>query len=178
MSMETDLMELIQPLVGGMVIWMEQNSPRPPLPFCAMKIKSVRSVNRDHYSAPDANGSQTVSGDREFTLSIQRYQAYGAESVMTPLQTLSDKLKLASVQDKFAAKNLAAYDAQSVTDISALLDKTQIEKRANLDIMCRYKSRMTDNVGVISTASIESVPTPSEADKDSGAWTVTAVKTN
>lgn len=178
MSMETDLMALIQPLVGGTVVFMDQNSPRPPLPFCAMKIKSVVPINRDHYSAPDANGVQSVIGDRQFTLSIQRYQAYGAESVTTPLQTISDKLRLVSVQDKFSKKNLVAYDTMAVTDISELIDKAQIEKRANLDIMMRYKSRLTDTVGFISTASIESVPTVPTADKDSGAWIVTAVKTN
>lgn len=179
MSIETDLMALIQPLVGGVVIWQDQNSPRPPLPFCAMKIKSVIPINRDHYSSPDANGVQSVIGDRQFTLSIQRYQAYGVESVTTPLQTISDKLRLVSVQDKFSAKNLVAYDTLAVTDISALLDKTQIEKRANLDIMCRYKSRISDaGAGIIDTMSVESVPTAPTADKDSGSWIITAVKTN
>jgi len=155
MTMETDLYALIQPLVGGTVIWMDQNAPRPALPYCAMKIMSRRRVNKDHYSDVGDSGVQTVTGDREFTLSIQRYQAYGADSVTGKLQEVADKLQLTSVIDKFSAKGLVAFDAGQVQDISALLDKTQIEKRASLDISIRYQSVQNDTVGVIETANIE-----------------------
>lgn len=155
MTLETDLYALIQPLVGGTLIWMDQSAPRPALPYCAMKIMSVRQINRDHYSDVDDGGIQTVTGDREFTLSIQRYQAYGADSVTGKLQAVSDKLRLTSVIDKFSAKGLVAFDAGQVQDISALLDKTQIEKRASLDIFMRYWAVQTDNVGLIETANIE-----------------------
>jgi len=155
MTLESDLYALIQPLVGGTLIFLDQNSPRPALPYCGMKIMSRRHVNKDHYSDVDTNGVQTVTGDREFTLSIQRYQAYGADSVTEKLQVVADKLRLNSVIDKFMAKGLAAFDTSQVQDISALLDKTQIEKRASLDIFMRYRSVQTDNVGIIDAANIE-----------------------
>ena len=155
MTLETDLMALIQPLAGGTVIWMDQNAPRPALPYCAMKIMSVRQKNRDHYSDVDDSGIQTVAGDREFTLNIQRYQAYGVDGVTGKLQAIADKLRLISVIDKFKSKGLVAFNAAQVQDISALLDKTQIEKRASLDIFIRYRSVQTDDVGLIETANIQ-----------------------
>lgn len=155
MSLESDVYDLIQPLVGGTVIWMDQSAPRPALPYYAMKINSVRYVNRDWTGDPDANGNQPVTGDREFTLNIQRFQKYGPESVSGILQNVVDKLRLGTVIDKFQAKKLVAFDTGAVTDISALLDKTIIEKRAALDIFMRYKSRQIDVVEIVETVSVD-----------------------
>lgn len=173
MSLETDIYSLIQPLCSGTLIWMDQSKTLPALPFTAMKISSRRMVNQDHYSDVDNNGVQTVKGDREFTLSLQRYQAYDSTSVTELLQSISDKLHLTSIIDKFMAKKIAVYDVGPVQDISALLDKSTIEKRASLDIFMRIKLTQTDTVGVIETVIVESIETASVTDTDSGNWTVT-----
>lgn len=172
MSLETDIYALMQPLVGGTLIWMDQSKTLPALPFTAMKISSRRQVNMDWHSAPNASGVETVKGDREFTLSMQRHQAYGADSVTELLQSVSDRIQLTTTVDKFMAKKIAVYDIGTVTDISALLDKTVIEKRAALDIMMRVKLTQTDNVGLIDTVSISSEHTTNPDDTDSGIWTV------
>jgi len=155
MSIETDLYALIDPMVEGEVIWMDQNSPRPPLPYYTMKIMSVRYVNQDYHVAPDSNGDEVVKGDREFTLTVQRYQKFDSTDVTSQLQTLVDRLRLTTVIDKFMARKLVAFNTGAVTDISALLDKTQIEKRATVDIFMRYKSSLVDNVGIVETVSVE-----------------------
>lgn len=172
MSLETDIYDLIKPLVSGTLIWMDQSKTLPALPFTAMKISGRRTVNGDWHSAPNASGVETVKGDREFTLSMQRHQAYGADSVTELLQSVSDKLRLTTNIDKFMAKKIAVYDVGAVTDISALLDKTTIEKRAALDIFMRVKLTQTDNVGLIENVSVESESTISAVDTDSGDWTI------
>lgn len=169
MSLETDLMALLQPLIGGTVIFMDQSAPRPALPYTAIKIMSVRYVNQDHYSNADANGIQTVKGDREFTLNVQRYQKFDTDNVSIELQTLVDKLRLTTTIDKFMAKKIVAFNTAQVTDISALLDKSQTEKRASLDIFGRYKSTLTDNVGYIDT-----VVTDASDDSSAGPYVITA----
>jgi len=176
MSLETDIYELFQPLVGGTLIFMDQNAPRPALPYTAMKVTSRRMVNRDHYSDPDVNGIQDVVGDREFTVNLQRYQAYGPDSVTQTLETVAEKLRLNTVIDKFQKKGMIAFDATAVTDISALLDKSQIEKRASMDVFVRYKSRQADNVGIIETANIESTGTNTPGQNSSGAWDIDVAK--
>lgn len=172
MSLETDLYDLIQPLVGGTLIWMEQNKTLPQLPFTAMKLSSRRQVNKDHHGAPNSSGVSVVKGDREFTLSMQRHQAYGADSVTELLQSVSDKLQLTTTVNKFMAKKISVYDVGSVTDISALLDKTTFEKRAALDIFMRVKIAQNDTVGIIESVSVSSEHTADPDDTDSGIWTV------
>ena len=154
MTLETDLYEVLQPIIGGTVIWMDQNAPRPALPYTAMKRSARRRVHKDRYSDVDDTGIQTVAGDREFTLSIQRYQAYGPDSVMEELEDVVDKLQLQTNIDAFLAKGLAAFNTSPVMDISMLLDKTQIEKRSNVDVFFRYRSKLTDNVGLIESVHI------------------------
>lgn len=154
MTLETDIYDVLQPIIGGTLIWMDQNAPRPSLPYTAMKIIGRRRVHKDRYSDVDDEGIQTVAGDREFTLSMQRYQAYGPDSVTQKLQDVVDKLQLQTNMDAFMSKGLAAWNTSDVKDISALLDKTQIEKRANVDIFFRYRAKLTDNVGLIETVNI------------------------
>ena len=167
MSLQTDVYDLMQPIIGGVVILADQNSPRPPLPYSVIKINSVRYVNQDHYGDPDNAGIQTVKGDREFTLNVQMF---GESDVVSSLSGVVDRLRLTTNIDKFMSKKLTAFNTEAVTDISALLDSTVIEKRASVDIFMRYKSSLTDNVGIIETASIE-------GDDDSSApkYTITVV---
>ena len=167
MSLQTDVYDLMQPIIGGVVIFADQNKPRPPLPYSVIKINSVRYVNQDHYGDPDSNGIQTVKGDREFTLNVQMF---GESDVVSLLGGVVDRLRLTTNIDKFMAKKLTAFNTEAVTDISALLDSTVIEKRASVDIFMRYKSSLTDNVGVIGAVNVE-------GDDDSSApkYTITVV---
>lgn len=153
MTIETELYNFFAPIIGGTVVWQDQNSPRPALPYSTLKYSSLRRVKMDHYSDIDNSGNQTVSGDREFTLTIQRFQGSG-NNVVSTLQSVVDKLQLQSNVDKFLAKGLAAFNANPVMDISALLDATQIEKRAAVDIMIRYRSNLTDALPYIDTTVI------------------------
>ena len=95
----------------------------------------------------------------------------GSDSVTELLQIVADKLQLTTVVDKFMAKKIAVYDVGQVVDISALLDKTIIEKRASLDIFMRIKLTQTDSVGLIEQVSVES-ESISGVESDSGDWTI------
>lgn len=146
------LYTLVTQLTGATVIWMNENAPRPPLPYVAIKVSPARRIGKDWYSPVNDMGLQTVIGDREFTLSIQ---VFGAESPVSYLQDVADKLQLISAGDKIRAQEMALRDVKPVMDISALLSNTKIEKRANLDVILGYRSIQTDNVGIIDTANIE-----------------------
>ena len=152
MSLETDLYDLFNPIITGTVIWADLNKPRPALPYSSIKINSLRFINQDHYSDASALGIQTVTGDREFTLSIQNF---GKSDCVTFLNGVIGKLKLNSNIDKFMAKKIVPFNNGGVTDLSALVDNTNIEKRASVDVFCRIKSSITDNVGIIDTVNVE-----------------------
>lgn len=154
MTLRTDLFALFDPLITETLIWADGNAPRPALPYVTMKVMGIRRVNGDWRSESiSSNGLQTVKGDREFTLNIQRF---GTESVGA-LSTLADKLRLTTNIEKFNTAKLPIIDAEDVVDVAALLDKAQIEPRASLDIFMRMKSSLTDNVGYIDTVEIETV---------------------
>lgn len=166
MTLRTDLFALFQPLTGltnAKVIWQDLNSPRPTLPYVAMKVMSRRKVKRDFYQDPDANGMQVVQGDREFTLNIQ----YIGDNSVENLDALADKLNLQTVIDTFQAAKYTAFDTAQVVDIAALLDKAQIEPRASLDVFLRTKKYQTDDVGLIDTVNIAATD-----DSTAGPYTV------
>lgn len=154
MTLKTDLYALYDPLITETVIWADGNSPRPALPYVAMKIMGIRRINGDWKSESiGVDGLQTVKGDREFTLNIQRF---GNDSVEA-LDLLANKLRLTTNIEKFNTAKLPIVDAEDVVDVAALLDKAQIEPRASLDVFMRMKSVLTDQVGYIDTVEIETV---------------------
>jgi hypothetical protein len=148
--LETKVRDVLETIVPGTLIRMNQNKPRQQLPYTAWMINGSRAEGMDEYSAPKDSGEQTVSGNREFTLTIQHYSENGPVEF---LQNIRDKLSLVSVMDAFLVRGISAYSATKVDDISMKLE-TQIEPRATMDVFCRYRSSIIDMVGVIETANI------------------------
>lgn len=145
----------MKPLFPETLIWSSMNGPAPARPYSVMRVQSVRIVNNDHTSDVNASGIQTVTGDREFTLNIQRFQAYSAnDDVVDKLQAVADKLQLRSHIDRLLSKGFAAFDTHAPMNISGLLDSTEIENRATMDVMMRYRSTQLDDVGLIETVNM------------------------
>lgn len=148
MTLKTTLYDLMQPLIGETTIWLDQSAPRPALPYVGIRISPYRPVNGDHYGAPDGNGVISIAGDREFTLSVQRY---GDDSVMK-LSAVTDKMRKWSVIELFTAAKIAIVDtAMPVTDISFAQDGVKFEPRAAVDFRMRTKSYISDDTGLIET---------------------------
>lgn len=151
MNVKPALYTILQPLLGEVTIWSDQNAPRPAKPYVALKLTNARSMNYDFYDDPDGLGNQKILGDREFTLSIQRF---GDDSVQI-LQNFMDKLRKTTVLETLYSAKIALIDTSlPVTDISALLDKTQIEQRASVDLRFRFKQYTDDVIEVIETFEI------------------------
>ena len=161
MALDSDIFNLLQPIISGTVIFADQNSPRPALPYSTIKIGSFRRVNKDHYGDPDNSGIQTVLGDRELTVTIQNL---GRTDCVNFLNDVASKLQLTTNIDKFMAKKIACFNTGQALDVSAVINNTTIEKRANLDIFLRVKSSITDNVGIIDTVNIEASDNSSAPD--------------
>jgi hypothetical protein len=150
-TLRQDLFALFDPLITETVIWQDGNAPRPALPYVAMKVMGMRRVNQDHYSEKlDDDGMQAVKGDREFTLNVQRFGSSSVES----LDDLANRLRLETIRNRFFTAKLPLISADDVVDVAALLDKSQIEPRASLDVFIRLKSELLDNVGYIETVVI------------------------
>jgi hypothetical protein len=146
-TLKTRLYTLLQPIMGGTVIWADQSAPRPPLPYTTLRLGVISQVGLSHYSAVDNSGIQTVLLVRESVLNVQRF---GANSMST-VETFADKLALNTNLDKFGSNEISMFDVSNVTDIAQLLNGIAIEPRASVDISLRWTSDQADNVGIIQT---------------------------
>jgi hypothetical protein len=147
-------------LDAGKVIWAEQDAPSPALPYLTLKFSSLVQVKEEYTGEPDDDGQALISGDREFTLSVQ---CFGG----VPLQILENlKNSLHKFEVKLALpEGLAFIDSLGIMDISEVLD-TRFEKRGAMGLLFRVSSQFgaggtqekpftTDEVGVIETVKIE-----------------------
>jgi len=149
-TLKTRLWALVQPIIGGVVIWADQNAPRPPLPYSTMRLSTVPSVGTPHYSDPDANGIQTVLAIREGVLQVQRF---GPDSV-DALATFSDKILTQTNLNKFSAQKIAVFSLSTVTDVALLLNDLATEPRASVELSLRWVSDLTDDVGLIEAVDV------------------------
>jgi hypothetical protein len=146
-TLKTRLYTLIDPLFTEPVIWADQTSPRPPLPYVTLKLGVVSPVGEPHYSDVDNAGIQTVMAVREGMLNVSRY---GADSVSS-LETFANNLTLTTNTDRFSNQQISAFDTSPVTDVAQLLNGLAIEPRASVDVSIRWTADQTDNVGIIQT---------------------------
>jgi hypothetical protein len=146
-TLKSRLWTMLQPIMGGTVIWADQNGPRPALPYATLRLSVIPRIGTPHYSNPDNNGLQTVLAVRESIVQVQRF---GTDSVAA-VETFADKLALTTNLDKFSLQKIALFDVSSVTDVAQLLNGLATEPRASVDFSIRWVSDQTDNVGLIET---------------------------
>lgn len=161
-TLKTRLWSMLQPVIGGTVIWADQNGPRPALPYATLRLSSIQRVGTAHYADPDTNGIQTVVATRESTLQVQRF---GPESVGA-LETFADKLALQTNLDKFSVQKIALFDVSSVTDVAQLLNGLATEPRASVELSLRWASDQTDDVGLIDSVSVNGQVGPQNTAKN------------
>lgn len=148
-TLKGKLYTLINASIGAeTLVFSDQNSPRPALPYWTMRIQSLRDVGDETYSQEVTNdGDQTIKGSREATIAIQRY---GVDSDIA-CQGFVDELQKTSVNEEWQAQNISYYDIGNVLNISTTLDKSVIEPRAAVDLFIRFGASFVDTVGAIET---------------------------
>lgn len=154
MSARQDIRALLLPLVGlptEKFIFSDANGPRPKLPYSTLKVMSQRFVNHDYYEAP-SNGEARTIGDREFTVTLE----YIGSNAVDALQMVIDKMRLPSNIAAFYASNYTMFNSEQVADITALLDKTQFEERATVDLYFRAKRYLSEEIDIIEVVNIKS----------------------
>ena len=161
-SLKARLWTLLQPIIGEAVIWADQNAPRPAMPYCTLKLNTIKRKGTPYYASPDSNGLQDVLTMREATLQVQRFGDGSVEA----LETVSDKLALNSNLDKFSLQDISAYDVSSVTDVALLLNSLATEPRASVDVSVRWWADVSDNVGLIETVISDGTLGPEKTAKD------------
>jgi len=133
-------------------IWMDQDCPRPALPYLSGKITALPGIGQD-YMGPPSDDVITITGNREVMVALQAYGSTGFQL----LCDLKASLSKPTVQSYLRSGGLFVVEDHDVQDISALFD-TVFENRASLDIRFRTSEQVTDKPGqiecVIATAEL------------------------
>lgn len=146
-TLKSKLYTLIKAAIGSeTLIFSDQNSPRPALPYWTMRVQSFRKLGDDYISQGVTElGDQTITGVREATIAIQRY---GNDSDLF-CQNLVDTLQKTTVNESWQLQDISCYETGDVLNISTTLDKSVIEPRAAVDLFIRFGANIIDNVGII-----------------------------
>ncbi len=137
-------------LLGCTVIWAKQNGPKPKKPFATLRLYAFRGVGTNDEVPTDTPGGVEVKGTFEATLEIQ----YFGDSAEQKLIELDQSLSKPTIVDRCFGTGVAFFDAQNVQDLTGLLDATNYEERASIDLSIRYANAMTDNPGYVSQVNL------------------------
>lgn len=148
-TLKGKLYTLVKASIGSeTLVFSDQNSPRPALPYWTIRVQSIRRLGSEDYSQGVTNdGDQTITGAREATLAIQRF---GPDSDIS-CQNLVDTLQKTTVREAWQAQDISCYETGDVLNISTTLDKSIIEPRAAVDLFVRFGASFVDTVGAIET---------------------------
>lgn len=135
---------------GVPVVWLDQNFPRPSLPYIGLRIADLQVLHQDFQGNVDGDGLSEVSGDREFRLI---FEAYGPGS-FDIINSAVNSLEKYTTNILLHGLSLVFKDSDRIVDVSELLDM-ETEKRYRVDIFFRYRHRDTDDVGLIETVVTE-----------------------
>lgn len=149
MTVKTSLYTLVKALIGTeTLIFADQNSPRPPLPYWTIRLSSQRALGDDTYGqGVTIDGDQLVSGVREITVQVQRF---GPDSD-SACADLRDNLSRTTILETWQLQKIALYDIGDVLNVPYKLDNSQLEPRASVDLFVRFGTELLDRVGVIET---------------------------
>lgn len=151
-TLRPKLHALIQVLVVDKLIFADQNSPRPSLPYWTLRLQVQRKVGEDERTSDvTVDGIQTITGVREATIQLQCI----GEGADLKCADVKDLLSKRSVLDTWALQQISIYDIGDVLNVPYKLDNTQLEPRASVDLFIRFAMSLTDDVGVIDSVQTE-----------------------
>lgn len=132
------------------IVRLEQNNPRPALPYVGYRISGLDKIGHDYVERPEDLQEARVSGNREFTVEIQHF----GSGAIDRLEGLRSSLEMPAQRVLFDAQGIAFVDDLGITDISQLLD-TRYEERALLELRFRVGTDYTTITGQIDTVKID-----------------------
>jgi hypothetical protein len=150
-------------LATGNIIFAEQDGSQPAGQFITIRIGDLIPVGIDAvthaYNAAAVNGSQitqTVTGLREFTVSIQCFDGAitGASTPREVLANVWTALSLPTRVTAFKTAGISAFDGGSVRNVAALRED-RFEARALLEVRFYTLQGASETTTWIQTAELD-----------------------
>lgn len=136
--------------VGGIpVIWTNQNSPRPSMPYILLTLTAIPTEFFPFAGSTDNSGNRSLSYTGQFLLSIQSH----GEDSMDYLQTLQESFSTADGKVALHNLGLTIQNESDITELPTVIDKT-IEPRWLYELDIGFCNSYIENVGVIETVEI------------------------
>ena len=149
--------DLVAELLGlskSQEIWYYPNAPRPVRPYATLEVfAEVCEAQEDVLKTSEAGMWNIVTPVRQ-TLQVQFYGQQG-DDVCQRLNILARKLETPTVADKCFANGVAFFDAESVVDLTEVLDEADAMPRASIDLFVRTNSEIIDDLGIIEQVEVE-----------------------
>lgn len=145
------LMQLLAPLVEpGLLIFSDQNAPRPSKPFSTLSVRSLAPITIIKDPVDEFGDSRIT----QFQQMVAEVQFYGSNSFDSAQRT-GLYLRTPSVVDEAERLGVSISVVRSVTRVPELLSNSQFEERSILEFTVYSNLSITDNVGLIESVDLE-----------------------
>ena len=135
------------------VIWYYPNAPRPVKPYATLQCFAEVGESQEDIVKTDTTGIYNFVVPVTATLRVQLYGTQGTD-VCEQLNVLARRLETDTYSDKCFANNVAFYDAESVQDLTEVLEQS-VDVRASIDFHIRTNSEILDDLSVIEQVEVD-----------------------
>ena len=136
-------------------MWANQNAPRPPGPFCSLRLAQTFGGSFAASSVPAEDGSARFSVQYEHIVELACYGDGGIDLA----RRVALLLKLEGQVQRASLLGLAVSTVRPAHSAPALPDRRRKEARGLLELGLYQLGEATDQVGVIERAPIPCWPT-------------------
>ena len=143
-----DLIAELLGLAKSKVVWAYPNAPQPARPFATLQLFAQQAEAQEDVIPTAEKGIYDIAVPEIQTLSVQLYEVKGAD-VCNKLAMLPRYLEKPTVVDRCFAAGVAFYNAESVIDLTDAVDDANAMPRANIDLLLRTNSVISDDLSVI-----------------------------
>ena len=134
-------------LPKSQVIWYYPNAPRPQKPYATLQCFAEVGESQEDIVKTDTTGIYNFVVPVTATLRVQLYGTQGTD-VCEQLNVLARRMETDTYSDKCFANNVAFYDAESVQDLTEIMEQS-VDVRASIDFHIRTNSEILDDLSVI-----------------------------
>lgn len=157
------------------VIWYMPNAPRPAKPYATLECFAEVGEAQEDIVKTHTTGVYNFVVPVSATLRVQLYGNQG-DDVCEQLNVLARRLETDTFSDKCFANNVAFYDAESVQDLTEVMEQS-VDVRASIDFHIRTNSEILDDLSVIEQVEVDENIKIDETDILSRQYTI-KVETN
>ena len=149
-----DLIAEILGFYNKQVIWYFPNAPAPSRPYATLQLFGEVGEAQEDIIKTTTTGIYNVVVPITQTLRVQLYGTMETD-VCEALNVLARKLEMPTYADKCFANGVAFFGAESVVDLTEVLDEANAMPRASIDFHIRTNSEILDDLSVIEQVEVK-----------------------